>query len=278
MRIALVSDSHLAPIAEPFDANWHAVRRYIAGARIDLTIHLGDITLDGFSDPTQLDHARRLGEDWPTPLRFIPGNHDIGDHRPAPDMPAEEPLDLALLDRYRAAFGNDHWRIAAEDWWLIGIDAQLLGTDTAAETRQWEWLATELRQSTGRPVALLLHKPLLHADPDDDVPHIRYVPAAPRRRLLELLAPVDLRLVLSGHTHQYLDRVVDRTRHVWLPSTAYIFPDSKQERIGEKVTGLCVLELIGDAHRLDLVCPDGIVRHNLLDQPFHAALEAMRRR
>ena len=272
MRIALVSDSHLAPIAAAFDANWRAVRRHIAQGNIDLTIHLGDFTLDGFSDPAQLDHARRLSADWPTPLLFIPGNHDIGDHRPAPDMPAEEPLDLALLERYRATFGSDHWRIVADEWRLLGINAQLLGTDTASEAEQWEWLAGELRQSTGRPVVLLLHKPLLHVDPADDVPHIRYLPSAPRRRLLELLASVDLRLVLSGHTHQYLDRMVGLTRHVWLPSTAYIFPDSKQERIGEKVTGLCVLELTGDRYQLALVRPEGVERHDLLAQPFYAAL------
>jgi 3',5'-cyclic AMP phosphodiesterase CpdA len=277
MRIALVSDSHLAPIAEACDANWQAVRDYIAQTAIDLTIHLGDITLDGFIDPNQHDHARRMSAEWPSPLLFIPGNHDIGDHRPAPDMPAEEPLDLALLERYRAAFGRDQWRVGAEDWWLIGINAQLLGTDTAAEAEQWEWLAAALQASTNRPVALLLHKPLLHVDPRDDVPHIRYVPAAPRRRLLDLLAPVDLRLVLSGHTHQYLDRMVAQTRHVWLPSTAYIFPDSKQELIGSKVTGLCVLELTRDAYRLDLVRPEGVRQHNLLELPFYAALQAARR-
>jgi hypothetical protein len=68
MRIALVSDSHLAPIAEAFDANWQAVRDYIAQSAIDLTIHLGDITLDGFVDPNQHDHARRMSADWPSPL------------------------------------------------------------------------------------------------------------------------------------------------------------------------------------------------------------------
>jgi hypothetical protein len=107
---------------------------------------------------------------------------------------------------------------------------------------------------------------------------LRALRAAPRRRLLELLSSVDLRLVLSGHTHQYLDRMVGRTRHLWLPSTAYIFPDSKQELIREKVTGLCVLKVTGDQHRIALVRPEGVERHNLLDRPFYAAFEAARRR
>ena len=173
VRIALISDNHLAPVAPAFDTNWRAAQAYVAGAGIDLTIHLGDITLDGFSDPAQHDHARRMAQDWPTPLLFLPGNHDIGDHRPGPDMPAEEPLDLALLARYRAVFGRDYWRIEADPWRLIGLDAQLLVSDTAAEAEQWAWLAAELAQTVDRPLALLLHKPLFFADPNDDVAHIR---------------------------------------------------------------------------------------------------------
>jgi 3',5'-cyclic AMP phosphodiesterase CpdA len=277
VRIALVSDSHLAPVADASNANWDAAKAYIARGGIDLTIHLGDITLDGFSDHAQHDHARRLAENWPTPLLFLPGNHDIGDHRPGPDVPAAESLDLTLLARYRATFGADYWRRATDGWSLIGIDAQLLGSDTAEEADQWEWLAGELRECRDGPVALLLHKPLFRNDPAEDVPHIRYVPKAPRLRLLDLLSAVDLRLVLAGHTHQYFDRVIGRVRHVWLPSTAYIFPDSQQERIGAKVTGLAVLELTPGAHRLDLLSPDGVLQHNLVDQPFYAAMMAARR-
>jgi len=263
MRIALVSDSHLAPAAAAFNANWNAIRRYVAAADIDLTIHLGDITLDGFSDPAQHEHARMLASDWPTPLRFLPGNHDIGDHRPAPHVAAEEPLDLALLDRYGRLFGDDHWRLDAAGWFLLGINAQLLGTDTPAERAQWDWLAKEIEAARGRPVALLLHKPLFWEHPAEDRPHIRYVPTVPRRRLLDLLAASDLRLVISGHTHQALDRVMAGVRHVWLPSTAYVFPDDKQERIGDKVTGLAVLELGAGAHRLDFITPAEVRCHVL---------------
>jgi 3',5'-cyclic AMP phosphodiesterase CpdA len=263
MRIALVSDSHLAPSADAFNENWQAIKRYVAGADIDLTIHLGDITLDGFSDRDQHVHARMLARDWPSPLRFLPGNHDIGDHSPAPHLPAEEPLDLALLDRYGTLFGEDHWRLDAVGWRLIGLNAQLLGSNTAAEDAQWEWLAAELAAASRQPLVLLLHKPLFWEDPADDRPHIRYVPLAPRRRLLALLAASDLRLVISGHTHQALDRQLAGVRHVWLPSTAYIFPDERQERLGDKITGLGILELSGGDYRLDFVIPADVRAHVL---------------
>jgi hypothetical protein len=98
------------------------------------------------------------------------------------------------------------------------------------------------------------------------------VPPEPRRRLLDLLAPVDLRLVLSGHTHQYLDRTIRGVRHVWLPSTAFIIPEPMQDRIGEKVTGVGVLDL-EETCRFDLVCPDGMRRHSLRDPALAALLK-----
>jgi hypothetical protein len=81
---------------------------------------------------------------------------------------------------------------------------------------------------------------------EDAAPHISYVPVAPRRRLLKLIARLDLRIVLSGHTHQYLDRIIEGVRHVWVPSTAFFLPDTIQERVGEKITGLGLLELSGE--------------------------------
>ena len=50
-----------------------------------------------------------------------------------------------------------------------------------------------------------------------------------------------------------------------------------QERLGEKVTGLGMLELTGDKHRFELARPDGVVAHNLLDQPVYAEMAAAHR-
>jgi hypothetical protein len=110
----------------------------------DLTVHLGDIALDAPGDGTQPETARAMCEGWPTPFRFLPGNHDIGDNPPGPEVPAKEPLE-----------------------------------------------------------------------------------------------PI---------------------------------PDTDQDRVGEKVTGLGLLELKGDEYRFDLVCPDGLARNSFVDQPFYRAL------
>jgi 3',5'-cyclic AMP phosphodiesterase CpdA len=265
MRILLVTDSHLAARAPAFNANWAAAKAFAARARADLTIHLGDISLDAARKPAELAFAAAQCKDWPTALRFLPGNHDIGDNPPKPGEPAEEPLDLDLLKRYRQPFGADYWSIAAGRWSLLGLDAELLGSDTAEEAAQWAWLEATLAALKGRPVMLFLHKPLFLDDPAAATePLYRYVPVAPRRRLLDLLTAIELPLVVSGHVHQYLDHVVAGTRHVWLPSTAFILPDDKQDRVGAKLTGMGVLELGDDGLRFDLVTPEGMARHDIV--------------
>lgn len=274
MRIALVTDSHLAPQATALNDNWQAVRRFVARSRIDLTIHLGDITVDGAGDAAQFGWALQLSADWPSALRFLPGNHDIGDNPPDPGTPRKHPLDPARLAQYRQAFGPDYWTQEAAGWRLVGLNAQLFGSGTEAEAGQWAWLEDVAATAGDRPTVVLLHKPLFQAGPDDAEPHIRYVPIVPRRRLLPLLDALDTRLVLSGHTHQYLDRTLAGRRHVWLPSTAFWIPDALQERVGEKVVGLGLLELAPDGYRLDFVCPDGMARNSLFDNPIYPGVEA----
>src|SRR5215471_2752714 len=82
MRIAVVTDSHLSPTAPACNANWAAVKDYVARARVDLTVHLGDITLDAPTDHSLPGFARALCDSWPSPWRFLPGNHDVGDNPP----------------------------------------------------------------------------------------------------------------------------------------------------------------------------------------------------
>jgi 3',5'-cyclic AMP phosphodiesterase CpdA len=267
MRIVLVSDSHLAPIAKVFEPNWRAAKRLAATSRAELTIHLGDISLDGACDPTHLEYAHALSRDWPTPIRFLPGNHDIGDNPWAPGLPNEHPLDIDRLREYRARFGPDYWALESDGWWIVGLDAQLFATETAAEAEQWTWLEEIVASLRGSPVAILLHKPLFQNHPGDAAPHIRYVPLEPRRRLLRLISSIDARVVLSGHTHQYLERTIDGLRHIWVPSSAFVFPDSMQERIGEKLNGLGLLELTPNRYQFDLVCADGMEQNDLVDHP-----------
>ncbi|MBC7956910.1 MAG: metallophosphoesterase [Cytophagales bacterium] len=269
MRIAIVADSHLAERAPECVANWKAAAGAVARLHADLTVHLGDISLDGQFRGEELRFAASEARAWPTPMRFVPGNHDMGDGS------GERPLDPARLSAYTASFGPDHWAVSAGRWELIGINAQLLGSGTPEEEAQWQWLEGHSRQ-VGRwdHSILFLHRPLVRPNAAEHSRAGRYVASHASERVLEGPLRHTLRAVVSGHTHQYLDRIASGVRHLWLPSTAFVLPDEIQARVGEKVVGVGVLELGGSSVWFDLLCPDGMVRHNLVELGFHAELRA----
>lgn len=257
MRIALIADTHLSARSPECVANWHAARRAVGRLGAAMTVHLGDITLDGCSHPDELAFAARLMHHWPTEIRCVPGNHDVGSGS------GEAPLDMRGRAAYVDAFGSDCWTHGAGTWRLVGIDAQLLGSGTRAEAAQWAWLDAVAAGGGFEHTALFLHRPLLQPAAGAGPRRGRYVDAAAAARLLEGPLQRTLRLVVSGHMHQFLDASIGGVRHLWMPSSAFVIPDEVQERIGDKLVGIGLLTFGVDSCALDLWCPDGMQRHDL---------------
>jgi len=104
------------------------------------------------------------------------------------------------------------------------------------------------------PDGVFLHRPLARVRPGD-----------PKSTL---------RVVVSGHTHQYLDLVMAGVRHVWMPSSGFVLPDEMQPGIGEELVGIGLLELHDETMRFDLWCPDGMVRHEHSSMPAYQVMAA----
>jgi 3',5'-cyclic AMP phosphodiesterase CpdA len=240
-RLTQISDTHLARRFQKLTDNFDRVREYIDAHRPDLVVNSGDLAFDGPTNRDDLEFARTLHDALPVACRFLPGNHDIGDNPtqlgPPPPQPVTEPSQQA----YRAIFGEDRWRFEAAGWCFIGLNSLVMNTGLAREAEQFDWLASQLSGTHGKPVALFLHKPLYLNAPDDPelaATSIRYVPMPARRRLVEMFRTVDLRLVASGHVHQRRDFTFGHLRHIWAPSVGFFIPDDKQEVIGIKEVGL----------------------------------------
>jgi len=240
-RLAQISDTHLARRLSELTGNFHRVSEYIDLERPDLIINSGDIAFDGPTNRDDLEFAKTLHDALPVACRYLPGNHDIGDNPtgvgPAPSQPATEQDRQAFV----SIFGEDRWRFDAAGWCFIGLDSLVMNTGLASEAEQFDWLASQLSSTNGKPVALFLHKPLYlntPGDPEIAATAIRYVPIPARSRLIEMLRAVDLRLVASGHVHQRRDFTFGHIRHVWAPSAGFIIPDKIQEVIGTKEVGL----------------------------------------
>lgn len=245
-RVLVVSDSHLSARTPDAHRHWGALVDLVAADPPDLVVHAGDITTDGALRPDDLADARAAVDRLPAPLAAVPGNHDVGDGAGWSQGPGEAVVDAGTLARYRRVFGADRFSSAVGAWRVIGLDALLMGSGEAAEDEQWGWLAAVVDAvPDGTPVALVLHKPLVPPSGESDSPH-RYVPAAARRRLLALVAGIDLRLVVSGHVHEALDHELDGLRHVWVPSCWGLVPDHVQRAVGARRVGVVVLALHDD--------------------------------
>jgi 3',5'-cyclic AMP phosphodiesterase CpdA len=240
-RLTQISDTHLARRLTKLTDNFHRVSEHIAATRPDLVINSGDLAFDAPTSRDDLAFAKTLHDALPVPCRHLPGNHDIGDNPtavgPVPTQPATEKERQAYL----SIIGEDHWRFDEAGWCFIGLNTLIMNTSLESEVEQFDWLASQLTSTGGKPVALFLHKPLFLNTPDDPefaASAIRYVPQPARRRLIEIFAAVDLRLVASGHVHQRRDYTYRHVRHVWAPSAGFIISDRMQEVIGIKECGL----------------------------------------
>ena len=279
MKIALVTDTHLSASAPVFDQSWETLKTWLNASDVEAVVHLGDISADAQIREEDLDHARARFDGLVPPVRFIPGNHDLGDNPPAPGQPLHGPgVTAERLDAYRRRFGDDRWQWQVAGFQIIALNAQLMGTGLAAEAAQWAWLE-EVVAACDRPLGLFLHKPLFRDDPQEDAPHIRYVPRAARLRLTALLAGRDWRFACAGHAHQAVRHRLGPVDLAWIPSAAFCLPNALQEEIGEKVVGIGLLTLADGHHSLDIGNPAGLPRLNILDHPGpYPKLEAVRAR
>ena len=98
--------------------------------------------MDGQTHDEELAFASLLMQQWPTEMRCLSGNHDLGDGS------GELPLDHRLLRNYSNVFGPDHWVVKTGGWKLLGINAQLLGTDSMQEEAMWQRITRVSGRST----------------------------------------------------------------------------------------------------------------------------------
>lgn len=228
-RIAQISDTHLSADKPFFVDNFRSIVGALHDSAPDLVVNTGDISLDGASVEGDLVAARVLHDGLAIPARFLPGNHDLGD---SPDAPAhgEASIDAARRDRYLRHFGPDWWRFDAPGWRMLGIDAQLLGSDLPAAEEQLAFVAETIADLGPRRLALFLHKPLFDREAGETEITGRFVNPAPRHGLLAALSGGEPSVVICGHVHQYRDTHAGSARHVWGTSTAFVIPDRRQPR------------------------------------------------
>jgi len=266
-RIAQISDSHLSDAKPFFVDNFQRIGEALRGSRPDLVMNTGDISLDGASHEGDLAAARVLHDSLGLPVRFLPGNHDLGDSQDAPGH-HESPIDADRRARYLAHFGPDWWSFDVPGWRVLGLNAQLLGSDLVAAALQETAIAEAVSDLGTRRLALFLHKPLFDRTADEWENTGRFINLAPRRRLLGCLGVTTPALVVCGHVHQYRATESAGVCHVWGTSTAFVIPDRLQPRYGIKEVGYVEHALRPDGtHSSLLVRVPGVSTLDIADFP-----------
>jgi 3',5'-cyclic-AMP phosphodiesterase len=264
-RIAHVSDAHLSAEKPFFLANFDRVSADIAGRGVDLVLDTGDLSLDGADVVEDLEAARARHEAHGLPWRAIPGNHDIGDNVA---VAKKQPFDEARRERWLSVFGADHFVMDVPGWCILGVNALMLGSGIEAERGQEETIAAAVETLGDRALFLAIHKPLFERDWTDGETNHRFVPPAARARLRALLGDARPRVVACGHVHQFRDRRVGETRHVWAPGTSFILGPEYQPLFGQRTVGYVLHALEPDGtHRSRLVPPHGMVINDLVAIP-----------
>jgi 3',5'-cyclic AMP phosphodiesterase CpdA len=257
-KILVLSDIHLSPTHGFFWENWSIARDFANAASPDAVIVNGDLCINGPEDNEEIAFAAYAVSSLTAPVLTLPGNHDVGDEPPGQDQ--NQLIDEGRMGRWLRAFGRDHWTFEAGGWHLIGLNAQLFGSGVAREAEQRHWLENVLKEAAPGPAALFLHKPLFVDGPSDSEVSVACMNPGPRHGLLQLLKNSTVRLIVSGHLHQYRDRLIDGIRHLWAPSVAFGPP---HDLGGDPRCGLLSLDFDESSVRVTAEYPNGLATYDL---------------
>ena len=232
MRLIQISDTHHSVEHKDFASNCDVIGAAVAAHKPDLIINTGDIAMNGCICAPDFELARSWHQALGVPVLCVPGNHDVGDR---PEIRVDQVIDDARINVFKAYAGADRWTHDSPGWRFIGLNAMLFKTGHAQEEAQFEWLREAVE--TDAKLAIFMHKPLFIDSIDEGARGYWTVYPEPRRRLLDIIASRDVRLVASGHLHIARELTVGNTTHIWGPASSFVSGDSQEDLGGERRIG-----------------------------------------
>lgn len=182
---------------------------------------------------------RKSGE-FNMPVYFTIGNHEkkyVTFTESGVDI-KNELWGNGLYEKY---FGKRYYSFERDGWKFIALDGFELDTlnrsySSGIDSIQLEWLKNELSNTnSAMPIVLLCHPPL--ANPKAVLTSEENLFSESSIRLINLFKDHNLRLVLQGHNHLYMDLQTGTTRYI----------SGGEPKIGNKVnSGIVLVTVNGD--------------------------------
>lgn len=270
-KIVFLSDLHLSPTHGFFWENFRQACDVANAVGAAATVITGDLCINGPESDAEMAFAARALSRLRGEVLCLPGNHDVGDEPPGQDP--DQIIDAPRLERWNTAFGTDCFLLDVGLWRLVGVNAQLFGSGLPEEAAQTAWLTRQLKTAGGRPVALVLHKPLFIESAEEAEATAASLNPAPRAALLALLHQHGVQMVISGHLHASRDRVVDGIRHLWLPALAFL---GSPRHGGTPEVGAVCLDFAQGAPVVERLPLPGLVAHDLAALKGHGRYAFLR--
>ncbi|MBM3496919.1 MAG: hypothetical protein FJX72_21750 [Armatimonadetes bacterium] len=221
-RIAVISDLHIVvgdgPEQVAKRAHLSTALSDIRATAPDLVLVPGDMSENGLA--AELEAFLGVVADLPMPVRWTPGNHDIGDKwiDGRPGVTSERAA------AYESVAGPSRYAEDVAGIRLVVLNGPIMGSGLPEEADQWEWLEAQPRPATGTPGVLMLHYPSYLDREDEPAGDYWTLERTPRARLLALAERDGYAAIVAGHLHRPI-----QTRHrgvslLTAPSIAFGLP------------------------------------------------------
>ena len=286
-KFGIITDTHIrspeGDQSSPYPVNEKANDRaryavqIIADQNPDFVIHLGDMVhplphMAAYSLATK--EAKKIFSPLMPNMKFVPGNHDIGD-KPSLVSPAG-PADKDTLTSYKESFGEDYYSFEFNDIQFIVMNSSLVN-NVEEEHSQKKWLETTLEKVRNSRIFLFSHYPPFINDPAEDSHYDNY--AEPGRQwLLGLAEKYNIEAIFSGHVHHFFFNRLGQTKLYCHPATSFtrqdysaLFPGQVEDEYGRDDKGkygVSIITVDQNNHNIEFIQTNGARQKTTCEQPI----------
>jgi len=226
VKIALVSDVHINRGTNQalYQYNYEKVIEQVNSAGVDFIVVAGDLTEDG----TAVEYAdfKRLTKRFNSPVRVVPGNHDIGNKKIGKN---KNEITFKRLIDFHQKIGKSWFADEVYGVRLIGANSSLFGSGLGKEKTMWQFLDNELGKKSDKPVLFFLHHPLFQKKPEEKGGEYWNLEPAQRFRLFGLFQQAGVSAVFSAHLHKPLTNNYNNVLYYTTHPVAFGLPKGKQK-------------------------------------------------